>query len=70
MVWVCVFEIQFDVMLITLLLSHFFRLQLDRKSKDPQELLMLELLGNGGKVIVSIILCVSISNKIQNKDCK
>ncbi|CAL5058295.1 unnamed protein product [Urochloa decumbens] len=26
--------------------------KLDRKSKDPQELLMLELLGNGGKVTV------------------
>lgn len=24
--------------------------QLDRKNKDPEELLMLELLGNGGKV--------------------
>jgi len=29
---------------------------LDRKSKDPQELLMLELLGYGAKVIISILL--------------
>jgi hypothetical protein len=37
--------------------------QLDRKNKDPEELLMLELLGNGGKVFALVLLNFSLQNK-------
>jgi hypothetical protein len=37
--------------------------QLDRKNKDPEELLMLELLGNGGKVFALALLNFVLKNK-------
>lgn len=46
-----------------LLSMHFF--QLDRKKKDPEEVVMLELLGSGGKVICfnSIFVCIQQKNR-------
>ncbi|XP_062223332.1 uncharacterized protein LOC133922148 [Phragmites australis] len=45
--------------------------KLDRKNKDPQELLMLELLGNGGKVNVVQSSCgLSVKTKLHSLKIK